>query len=76
MFKFLQTGCFKWIDPKGFDMNNYTCNSSKDYVFKVDREYPKELRELHPFAPGKMEIKKEVSKYKWMILTSITSLLE
>ena len=45
-------------------MNNYTCNSSKDYVFKVDREYPKELRELHPFAPGKMEIKKEVSKYK------------
>ena len=47
MSKFLPTSSFKWIDPKEFDLNKYTSNSSKGCVFEVDLDYPKELRELH-----------------------------
>ena len=38
MIKFLPTSGFKWIDPKEFDFNKYTSNSSKGCV---DLEYPK-----------------------------------
>ena len=53
----------KWIDPKEFDLNKYTSNSSKGCVLEVDLEYPKELRELHnnfPLATDKIEIKREM----------------
>ena len=40
MSKFHPTGVFKWIDPKEFDLNKYSNNSSK-----VDFEHPKQLRE-------------------------------
>ena len=63
MSKFLPTSGFKWIDPKEFDLNKYTSNSSKGCVLEVDLEYPKELRELHndyPLAPDKREIKREM----------------
>ena len=56
MSKFLPTGGFKWIEPKEFDMNKYTKNSTKGYVLEVDLEYPKESRKLHndfPLAPGR-----------------------
>ena len=36
MSKFLPTSGFKWIDPKEFDLNKYTSNSSKGCVFEVD----------------------------------------
>ena len=61
MSKFFPTSGFKQIDPKEFDQNKYINNSSKGYVFEVDLEYPKELRELHndyALAPDKIEIKK------------------
>ena len=45
MSKYLPTSRFKWIDPKEFDLNKYTSNSSKGCVLEVDLEYPKELRE-------------------------------
>ena len=54
---------FKWIDPKGFDLNRYTCNSSKECVLEVGLQYLKELRELHndyPLAQDKTEIKREM----------------
>ena len=63
MFKFLLTSGFKWINPKEFDLNKYTSNSSKGCVLEVDLEYPKELRELHndyPLDPDKLEIKREM----------------
>ena len=63
MSKFLPTSGFKWIDPKEFDLNKYTSNSSKGCVIEVDLEYPKELRELnndYPLAPDKIEIKREM----------------
>ena len=63
MSKFLPTNGHKWIDPKEFDLNKYTSNSSKGYVLEVDLEYPKELRELHSdyrLAPDKIEIKREM----------------
>ena len=63
MSKFLRTSGFKWIDPKEFDLNKYTSNSSKGCVLEVDLEYPTELRELHndyPLAPDKIEIKREM----------------
>ena len=47
MPKFLPISGFKWIDPKEFDPNKYTGNSSKGCVLEVDLEYPKELHELH-----------------------------
>ena len=42
---FLPTSGFKWIDPKEFNLNEYTSNSPKGCVLKVDLEYLKELRE-------------------------------
>ena len=61
MSKFLPTSKFKWIDPKKYDLNKYTSNSSKGCVFKVGLEYAKELRELHNdylLAPDNIEIKR------------------
>ena len=43
MAKFLPTSEFKWVDPKEFNLNTYTSNSSKDCVLEVNLEYPKEL---------------------------------
>ena len=41
MPKFCPTSGFKWIDPKEFDLNKYTNNSSKRCVIEVDLEYRK-----------------------------------
>ena len=63
MSKFLPTSGFKWVDPKEFDLNKHTSNSSKGCVLDVGLEYPKELRELHnanPLAPDKIKIKREM----------------
>ena len=66
--KSLLTSGFKWIDPKEFDLNKYTNNSSKGCVLKIDLEYPKELHELHsdyPLVPDEIEIKREMlSEYQ------------
>ena len=71
MSKFLPTKGFKLIDPKEFDLNKYTSNSSKGCVLEADLEYPKELRELYnnyPLAPDKTEIKREMlSEYQLKI---------
>ena len=45
--KFPPTDAFKWIDPKDFESNKCSGNSSKGCVLEVDLEYPQELRELH-----------------------------
>ena len=61
--KFFPTSGFKWIDPKEFDVNKYTSNTSKKCVIEVGLEYPKELRESHndySLSPDKIEIKKEI----------------
>ena len=47
MSEVLPTGRFKWIDHNEFDVNKYTCNSSKGCALKVNLEYPKEFKELH-----------------------------
>ena len=63
MSKFLWTSNFKWIEPKGFDLNKYTNNISKGCVLQVDLQYPKELYILHndyPLAPDKTEIKRKI----------------
>ena len=63
MPKFLPTGGFKWKDPKAFDSNRYSSNSSAGFVLKVDIEYPKESCELHndyPLAPDKIEIIRKI----------------
>ena len=60
MFKFLPTSESKRIDPKEFDLNEYTSNSSKECVLEVDLEYLKELNKLDnddPLDPDKIEIK-------------------
>ena len=63
MSKFLPRRGFKQIDPKGFDLNKYTNNSSKGHVLEVDLEHPKELRKLsndYPLAPDKTLIKRKI----------------
>ena len=47
MSKFFPTSGFKWIDPKEFDLNKYTSNSSKECLLEVDLDYPKESCESH-----------------------------
>ena len=63
MSQFLPTSGFKWIDPKMFDLNKYTSNSSKGCLLEVDLHYPRDLRGLHndyPLVPDKIEIKREM----------------
>ena len=71
MFKFVPTSGIKWTDPKAFDFNKYTSNSSEGCVIAVDLEYPKELQELrndYPLAPDKIEIKRKMlSEYQLRI---------
>ena len=71
MPKFFPISGFKWIDPKEFDLNKYTSNSSKGCVIEVDLEHQKELQKLHndyPLAPDKIEIKREMlSEYQLKI---------
>ena len=58
--KFLSTSGFKWINPKDFDLNTYTSNSSKRCVHEFGLDYPKDFRELQnifPLAPDKAEIR-------------------
>ena len=75
--KFLPTVGFKWIVPKEFDLNKYTCNSFKVCVLQVHLEYPKELWVLiihndYPLAPDKIEIRKEMlSKCQLIIFACV-----
>ena len=39
--KFLPAYGFKWRDPKEFNLNKYTDNSSERLVHKDDFDYPK-----------------------------------
>ena len=43
MSKFLPTNGFKWINPKEFDLDKYTSNSSNGCFLEADPEYPKKL---------------------------------
>ena len=57
--KFSPTGRVKWIDPKMFQLNKYTSNSSKWCALEVDLKHPKELRESHSdhlLVPDKREV--------------------
>ena len=40
MSKLLPAGRLKWIDPKEFESNKYTCSSSTGCALEVDLEYP------------------------------------
>ena len=74
MSKFLLTNACIWIDPKEFDLNEYTSNSSKECVLEVELEYLKELRLLnnnYHLAPDEKEIKREMlSEYQLTIVDS------
>ena len=76
--RILPTSSFKWIDPKEFDLNKYTSNSSKGCILGVDLEYPKELRELHndyPLAPDKIETKREMLSDYQLKITDLYNIL-
>ena len=82
MSKFLPTSGFKKIDPKDFELNKYTSNSSKRGVLEVDLEYPNELRKLHddyPLDPDKIGIKREMlssSKSLWILSIFLACIVE
>ena len=71
MSKSLPTSGSKWKDPKEFDLNKYTSNTSKGCVLEDNLEYLIELHELqndYPLAPNKIEIKREMmSEYQLKI---------
>ena len=71
MSKFLPASEFKLTDPKEYDLDKYTSNSSEGCFLEVVLEYPKELRKLYndyPLAPDKIEIKREIlSEYQLKI---------
>ena len=76
--RILPTSSFKWIDPKEFDLNKCTSNSSKGCILGVDLEYPKELRELHndyPLAPDKIETKREMLSDYQLKITDLYNIL-
>ena len=60
----LPIDCFEWEKLSKFTsdfIKNYDENSSTDYVFDVDIDYPKNLHDLHsdlPFSPQRMKINK------------------
>ena len=59
MTKFLPTSGFRWIVPKGLDLNKYISNSLKGCIL----EYPKELSKLHDdhlLSPDKISQKRNV----------------
>ena len=63
MSKFLTTGGFEWIDPKEFDLNRCSSNSSTGCVLEVNLEYTIELHVLrnnNPLAVDEIEIEKEM----------------
>ena len=68
MSKFLPTRGLKWIDPKEFDLNKYTSNSSKGRNLEVDLKYPEELQELQILACSlHKKYKKSYSNNKYKI---------
>ena len=71
MSKFLPASGFKWIDPKEFDLNEYTCNTLKECVLGVDLKYSKEMQWLHndyPLSSDEVEIRrKKLPEYKLRI---------
>ena len=46
MSKFFPISEFEWIDPKEFDLNKYTSNSSKRCILEADLEYPKKITRI------------------------------
>ena len=63
---------FKWIDdPKEFDLNEYSSNSSKGCVLEFNLEYSKKLCQLHndyPLFSEKIEIREKIlPKYQVII---------
>ena len=68
--KFLPTSGFRLIDPKDYELNKYTNNSSKECVLEADFEYPEELRELHndyPLAIDQIEKCYLIINYRLLI---------
>ena len=57
---YLPYGGFKWLkNVDNCDVNSISKNSSTEYIFKVNLEYPDELLALHndyPLAPEKLTI--------------------
>src|SRR5262249_49236816 len=68
MSQSLPYGGFEWIDPKEYQLNNMTTDSSFGYILEVDLEYPKDLHDSHsdyPFCPEHVLVTNEMlSKYQ------------
>ena len=63
MRKFLPTSGFKRTDSKGFDLNKYTSNSSKQFFSELILNILNNIDKLHndyPLVPDEIEIKKDI----------------
>ena len=63
MRKFLPTSALKRTDPKEFDLNKYTSNSSKQYYLELILNILNNIDKLHndyPLVPDEIEIKKDL----------------
>ena len=76
MSQYLLYGGFKWLkNVDNFDVKKIFENSSIEYIFEVDLEYPDELHKLHndyPLTPEKPVIPHDMlSNYSEKLLVSI-----
>ena len=74
--QYLLYGGFKWLkNVDNFDVKKIIENSSIEYIFEVDLEYPDELHKLHndyPLTPEKPAIPYDMlSNYSEKLLASI-----
>ena len=76
MSQYLLYGGFKWLkNVDNFDVKKIFENSSIEYIFEVDLEYPDELHKLHndyPLTPEKPVTPHDMlSNYSEKLLVSI-----
>ena len=71
MIQLLPTEILDWVNPKEFNLDNYSNDSPIGCFLGVDLYYPDELHDLHndyPLAGEKIEVKKEIfSNYQIQI---------
>ena len=71
MMQPLPTEILDWVNPKIFNLENYSEDSLIGYFLEVDLGYPDELHDLHDhsLAAVKMKVTKEIlSNYQLQII--------
>ena len=63
MMQLLPTKILDWVDPKGFNLDNYSKDGPIGCLLEVDLNHPDELHELHnayPLPNEKVKVTKQM----------------